>query len=211
MDTNTTNTTTTATATARVHDNAHDEEDEVMMNHNELIHQHVKYIYIDTVMHDSVLYWQAQLKIFVFQLHDDNDTTTTTTMHNNNNNDMMMENNIDEDDVEEIVIDEQEQISACRQYILPSVRFVDTWDSLMFDDSETKYNLLNYASSAMLFSDSKINTHLISWNRVMLLHGPPGTGKVCTIHLYTCVFVCVFCCTCSITASSVSTHSFTHS
>jgi SpoVK/Ycf46/Vps4 family AAA+-type ATPase len=29
----------------------------------------------------------------------------------------------------------------------------------------------------MLFSDCKVNTNIISWNRVVLLHGPPGTGK----------------------------------
>ncbi len=240
-----------------------------------LIRQHVKYIYIDTVMHHSVLYWQAQLNIFVFQLQDDNDTSasggssgaygahgslrattsgavptspsssSTTAMtdtenddvhmmgdhhhhhqyhltrqhqqpqssiqvyHDNCESEMVMNNGqichkngdggvssddddddddycdhdpyddeqLLEDDIEDIVIDEQEQISACRQYILPSVRFVDTWDSLMFDNDETKYNLLHYASSAMLFSDCRINTHLISWNRVMLLHGPAGTGK----------------------------------
>lgn len=29
----------------------------------------------------------------------------------------------------------------------------------------------------MLFSDKGVNTSLINWNRVILLHGPPGTGK----------------------------------
>lgn len=29
----------------------------------------------------------------------------------------------------------------------------------------------------MLFSDCNVNTNIISWNRVVLLHGPPGTGK----------------------------------
>jgi SpoVK/Ycf46/Vps4 family AAA+-type ATPase len=31
--------------------------------------------------------------------------------------------------------------------------------------------------TTLLFSDSKVNTNIISWNRVVLLHGPPGTGK----------------------------------
>ncbi|KAL4859562.1 Pachytene checkpoint protein 2 [Chlorella vulgaris] len=30
---------------------------------------------------------------------------------------------------------------------------------------------------ALLFSESRVNPQLISWNRVVLLHGPPGTGK----------------------------------
>lgn len=29
----------------------------------------------------------------------------------------------------------------------------------------------------MLFSDKKVDSNIISWNRVVLLHGPPGTGK----------------------------------
>ena len=29
----------------------------------------------------------------------------------------------------------------------------------------------------MLFSDAGVDSDVISWNRVVLLHGPPGTGK----------------------------------
>lgn len=29
----------------------------------------------------------------------------------------------------------------------------------------------------MLFSDYAVNSNIISWNKVVLLHGPPGTGK----------------------------------
>lgn len=28
-----------------------------------------------------------------------------------------------------------------------------------------------------MFSDKKVNPNIISWNKVVLLHGPPGTGK----------------------------------
>jgi GTPase SAR1 family protein len=31
--------------------------------------------------------------------------------------------------------------------------------------------------TTILFSDCKVNTNIISLNRVVLLHGPPGTGK----------------------------------
>lgn len=34
--------------------------------------------------------------------------------------------------------------------------------------------LLNYAHSGLLFSDRRVDTNLISWNRVIMLHGPPG-------------------------------------
>ena len=29
----------------------------------------------------------------------------------------------------------------------------------------------------MMFSDRKVDPNIISWNKVILLHGPPGTGK----------------------------------
>lgn len=44
-------------------------------------------------------------------------------------------------------------------------------------DTQIKLRLLQYASSALLFADRHVNNQLISWNRVVLLHGPPGTGK----------------------------------
>ncbi|KAF7247730.1 Craniofacial development protein 2 [Varanus komodoensis] len=37
--------------------------------------------------------------------------------------------------------------------------------------------LLDYVTTTLLFSDRNVNSNLISWNRVVLLHGPPGTGK----------------------------------
>lgn len=43
--------------------------------------------------------------------------------------------------------------------------------------SRLKPALLSYAQSAMLFSDCGVDASLIAWNHVVLLHGPPGTGK----------------------------------
>jgi hypothetical protein len=43
--------------------------------------------------------------------------------------------------------------------------------------SHLKPALLQYAASAMLFSDKGVSGSLIAWNHVILLHGPPGTGK----------------------------------
>ncbi|PSN54106.1 hypothetical protein C0J52_03117 [Blattella germanica] len=37
--------------------------------------------------------------------------------------------------------------------------------------------LLSFVETTLLFSDAKVDTNVISWNRVILLHGPPGTGK----------------------------------
>ncbi|ETI32832.1 hypothetical protein, variant [Phytophthora nicotianae P1569] len=80
----------------------------------------------------------------------------------------------DEPPAEETADDED--VTTCQQTILPASSFDGLWDSLIFD-SAVKRNVLDYAMTAMLFSDSKVNPHIISWNRVVLLHGPPGTGK----------------------------------
>lgn len=48
--------------------------------------------------------------------------------------------------------------------------------SLVYED-DIKTNLLNYIATTLLFSDAKVDFNLVSWNRLVLLHGPPGTGK----------------------------------
>ncbi|PQQ00459.1 pachytene checkpoint protein 2 homolog isoform X1 [Prunus yedoensis var. nudiflora] len=44
-------------------------------------------------------------------------------------------------------------------------------------ESGLKQRLLRYAASALLFTEKGVNPFLVSWNRIVLLHGPPGTGK----------------------------------
>ena len=44
-------------------------------------------------------------------------------------------------------------------------------------NEDLKSDLINYATSAFIFSKHHIDTSVISLNRVLLLHGPPGTGK----------------------------------
>lgn len=51
------------------------------------------------------------------------------------------------------------------------------WDTLVFDEDLIKGSLLNYISSVMLFSEKKVNPQIITFQRLVLLHGPPGTGK----------------------------------
>lgn len=50
------------------------------------------------------------------------------------------------------------------------------WESLVYDN-QMKENLLNFAQTILLFSEMKIDQNIISCNRLMLLHGSPGTGK----------------------------------
>lgn len=90
----------------------------------------------------------CKFSIHVFQLHDDGPAT------------------------EEL----EEDIAAANHWLLPSEDFHGIWDSLIFD-SDVKAQLINYAMTTLLFSDRGVNSNVISWNRVILLHGPPGTGK----------------------------------
>ncbi|CAN0278459.1 pachytene checkpoint protein 2 homolog [Lampetra fluviatilis] len=69
-----------------------------------------------------------------------------------------------------------ENLPAAHHWILPSTEFHGLWESLVYD-SEIKLQLLNYVMTTLLFSDKNVNSNVISWNRVVLLHGPPGTGK----------------------------------
>ncbi|KAG5188595.1 P-loop containing nucleoside triphosphate hydrolase protein [Tribonema minus] len=69
-----------------------------------------------------------------------------------------------------------EDVAAFDQWVLPAQELEGLWESLLLEDT-IKAQLLDYATSALLFSDRQVSKHIISWNRVVLLHGPPGTGK----------------------------------
>ncbi|KAK2147549.1 hypothetical protein LSH36_547g00045 [Paralvinella palmiformis] len=71
---------------------------------------------------------------------------------------------------------DDEELSAASHWLLPASEFCGLWESLIFD-SEIKNQLLQYASTTLLFGDRNVDCNVISWNRVILLHGPPGTGK----------------------------------
>ncbi|KAJ8972677.1 hypothetical protein NQ317_001697 [Molorchus minor] len=59
---------------------------------------------------------------------------------------------------------------------LPSADLVNLWENLFYEDN-IKQNLLRYAQTMMEFSEKGVDCNIISCNRVVLLHGPPGTGK----------------------------------
>lgn len=72
--------------------------------------------------------------------------------------------------------EKEEEVPAATHWQLPSSEFHGLWDTLIYD-SNVKKQLLNFVQTTMLFSDRGVNSNIISWNRVVLLHGPPGTGK----------------------------------
>ncbi|KAJ8415829.1 hypothetical protein AAFF_G00403860 [Aldrovandia affinis] len=71
---------------------------------------------------------------------------------------------------------EEEELSAANHWLLPAAEFHGIWESLIYEDG-VKTQLLDYVSTTIFFSDKNVDSNMISWNRVVLLHGPPGTGK----------------------------------
>ncbi|KAG6802847.1 pachytene checkpoint protein 2 [Apis mellifera caucasica] len=69
-----------------------------------------------------------------------------------------------------------EDLAVSSHWILPTKEFHYLWESLYFDSSIKDY-LLHFVETAMIFADHNVDTNIISWNKVVLLHGPPGTGK----------------------------------
>jgi DNA polymerase III delta prime subunit len=71
---------------------------------------------------------------------------------------------------------DDEWTAGCDSLPLPHTSVDGLWDNLIYD-SHIKRGLLDYAQSALLFSDKSVSDHVVHWNRILLLHGPPGTGK----------------------------------
>lgn len=78
--------------------------------------------------------------------------------------DEIMQNNFEED------------MPATFHTLLPSRNLVGLWESLIFD-TNIQLKLLNYVTTSLLFASQNVNPAIITWNKVILLHGPPGTGK----------------------------------
>ncbi|XP_010248666.1 PREDICTED: pachytene checkpoint protein 2 homolog [Nelumbo nucifera] len=99
--------------------------------------------------HGILLFWQVKPVVHVFQLSE-------------------------EGPGEEISGDGQ--LSSFNEWILPAKEFDGMWESLIYE-AGLKQRLLRYAASALLFTEKGVDPFLVSWNRIILLHGPPGTGK----------------------------------
>ncbi|KAK9899767.1 AAA-domain-containing protein [Cystobasidium minutum MCA 4210] len=71
---------------------------------------------------------------------------------------------------------EDNDVMAATVAHLPAMSLEGIWDNLIYEDN-VKLRLLNYINSTQLFGDRMVDFNVITWNRVVLLHGPPGTGK----------------------------------
>lgn len=98
----------------------------------------------------SVSYWQAELCIHAYRLSEQAN--------------------------ESDFIEGEENLPACDQWELPNIFLHGLWDSIIVEDV-IKNRLIGYCSSSMQFSEAEVDPNIISWNRMVLLHGPPGTGK----------------------------------
>nr|XP_019708485.1 pachytene checkpoint protein 2 homolog isoform X2 [Elaeis guineensis] len=99
--------------------------------------------------HKVLLFWQVRLAVHVFQLSE-------------------------EGPGEELSGDDM--LSIFNEWVLPAKEFDGLWESLIYETG-LKQRLLRYAASALLFTERGVDPCLVSWNRIILLHGPPGTGK----------------------------------
>ena len=106
----------------------------------------------------SLPFWRCELKLHVYKLDGDGPSQEYTGGNGGEQG------------------GEDDGISSLEQWALPSTSFEGLWENLIYD-IHVKQELLSYCQTAMIFADSRVNSNVISWNRVVLLHGPPGTGK----------------------------------
>ncbi|KAH8414176.1 hypothetical protein KR222_011516 [Zaprionus bogoriensis] len=72
--------------------------------------------------------------------------------------------------------DEIDLVIAANHVLLPAKEFIGLWDNLIYEEG-LKEKLLKFALSALSFSQHSVDSNVIACNRLLLLHGPPGTGK----------------------------------
>ncbi|KAG1780209.1 P-loop containing nucleoside triphosphate hydrolase protein [Suillus placidus] len=72
--------------------------------------------------------------------------------------------------------DGEENVLAASVCELPCKAWEGLWDGLIYSDN-IKLKLLDYIHATFVLSDADVDFNLVTWNRVVLLHGPPGTGK----------------------------------
>ncbi|GJN02582.1 hypothetical protein PR202_ga19946 [Eleusine coracana subsp. coracana] len=99
--------------------------------------------------HKVLLFWQVKPVVHVFQLSEDGPGEEPS---------------------------EDDTLSSFNEWVLPAKEFDGLWESLLYEVG-LKQRLLRYAASALLFTERGVDPCLVSWNRIILLHGPPGTGK----------------------------------
>ncbi|CAL2031385.1 unnamed protein product [Caenorhabditis brenneri] len=71
---------------------------------------------------------------------------------------------------------DDESIIGSQLWQLPCVEFDSIWENLIYD-SNLKNEVMSYVTALVRLSEKHVNTKIINVNRLILLTGPPGTGK----------------------------------
>ena len=133
-----------------------------LQNASSTLKENVNRITIDNLKTSRISLWQAELYFIIYKLLDH--------------------------EPEKDYIDGEDESAAFNQWELPNKHLHGLWDSIIVD-SELKAKLLSYCDSSIRFTEASIDSNIISWNRLCLLHGPPGTGNTYTdINLYDLLF-----------------------
>ena len=72
--------------------------------------------------------------------------------------------------------EEGDDVPAFEQWRLPHKSLQGLWESIEVS-ADVKARLLGYCDTSIAFSEAGVDNNVISWNRMILMHGPPGTGK----------------------------------
>lgn len=113
------------------------------------------------------LFWQARVQVHAQVLHDSPPAPLPFSQSSINVTEQHMPDE-----------DHSSMTSACSIEQLPSVRLHKLWPSLCFaDDDMLKARLMSYSSAGLALTHAGVDGTVVRWNRLVLLHGPPGTGK----------------------------------
>jgi hypothetical protein len=76
----------------------------------------------------------------------------------------------------------EEELPVAEQIELPNIFLRGLWESIIVEES-IKMQLLSYSCTSILFAESEIDPNIISWNKMLLLYGPPGSLTIVIILL----------------------------
>eukprot|EP01028_Stygiella_incarcerata_P002350 TRINITY_DN143_c2_g1_i1.p1 TRINITY_DN143_c2_g1~~TRINITY_DN143_c2_g1_i1.p1 ORF type:complete len:307 (+),score=90.77 TRINITY_DN143_c2_g1_i1:96-923(+) len=119
--------------------------------HRQTLQNFVHYMNVRSISRrDSAHFWESVVLVLPFFLH--------------------------EDEEEQEPVGEDEDIPAFSVVSMPSMSCEGIWETLEFD-RKLKHHLMSYARTSMNFSRMDVDCNIIGWNRLVLFHGPPGSGK----------------------------------
>eukprot|EP01038_Epipyxis_sp_PR26KG_P004267 gene4267-6046_t len=101
-----------------------------------------------------ISFWQAELFIHIYKLSEQPPTGDYLELELNVSNDL----------------------PSIELWDLPNLYLNGLWDSTILHNGK-KEILLGYCNSSLRFATANIDQNLVSWNRLLLLYGAPGTGK----------------------------------